>query len=64
MIAERELNSLYYDKWRKLSKSRRDLDLDQTRSSIELCPGYFNILQLIKPQLQKMVLFILDNVFQ
>ena len=51
MIAERELNSLYYDKWRKLSKSCHDLDLDQTRSSIELCPGYFNILQLIKPQL-------------
>ena len=29
MIAERELNSLYYDTWRKLSKSHRDLDLDQ-----------------------------------
>ena len=55
MIAERELNSLYYDKWRKLLKSRRDLDLDldRTMPNVKLFLAVLNILPLIKPQLQK-----------
>ena len=48
MIAEREPNSLYYDKWRKLSKSRRDLDLDRIMKNVKLVSAILNILQ-IKP---------------
>ena len=51
MIAERELNSLYYDKWRKLLKSHHDLDLDWTMPNVKLVRAILNILQLIKPQL-------------
>ena len=30
------LDSLYCGKWRKISKSHRDLDLDQTMPNVEL----------------------------
>ena len=30
------LDSLYCGKWRKISKSHRDLDLDQTKPNVEL----------------------------
>ena len=30
------LHSLYCGKWRKISKSRRDLDLDRTMPNVEL----------------------------
>ena len=58
MIAERELNSLYHDKWRKLSKSGSDLNLDQPMPSFEHAKFRalselfsYSSLQLIKPQL-------------
>ena len=35
------LDSLYCGKWRKVSKSRRDLDLDQTMPNIELVRAIF-----------------------
>ena len=44
MIAERGLNSLYYDKLRKLSKTRLDLDLDQTMPKVKLVRAILNIL--------------------
>ena len=42
------LDSLYCGKWRKISKSRRDLDLDRTMPNVELVRAifiYYNILQ-------------------
>ena len=35
------LNSLYCGKWRKTSKSRCDLDLDQTMPNMELVQAIF-----------------------
>ena len=39
------LDSLYCGKWRKISKSRRDLDLDRTMPQCRTRPSYFHILQ-------------------
>ena len=35
------LDSLYCGKWRKISKSHRDLDLDQTMPNVELVRAIF-----------------------
>ena len=35
------LHSLYCGKWRKISKSRRDLDLDRTMPNVELVRAIF-----------------------
>ena len=35
------LDSLYCGKWRKISKSRRDLDLDRTMPNVELVRAIF-----------------------
>ena len=42
------LDSLYRGKWRKFSKSRRDLDLDRTMPNVELNLSYFHILQYVQ----------------
>ena len=36
------LDSLYCGKWRKISKSRRDLDLDRTMPNVERVRAIFN----------------------
>ena len=36
-----DLDSLYCGKWRKISKSRRDLDLDRTMPNVELVRAIF-----------------------
>ena len=41
------LDSLYCGKWRKNSKSRHDLDLDQTMFSVELIQAIY-ILQYVQ----------------
>ena len=43
------LDSLYCGKWRKISKSRRDLDLDRTMPNVELVRAifiYYNLFQV------------------
>ena len=40
------LDSLYCGKWRKISKSRRDLDLDNAQCRTR--PSYFHILQYVQ----------------
>ena len=42
------LDSLYCGKWRKISKSRCDLDLDRTMPNVELVRAYFHILQYVQ----------------
>ena len=42
------LDSLYCGKWRKISKSRRDLDLDRTMPNVELVRAIFIILQYVQ----------------
>ena len=42
------LHSLYCGKWRKILKSRRDLDLDRTMPNVETRPSYFHILQYVQ----------------
>ena len=42
------LDSLYCGKWRKISKLRRDLDLDRTMPKLLQCPSYFHILQYVQ----------------
>ena len=42
------LDSLYCGKWRKISKSRCDLDLDRTMSNVELVRAIFQILQYVQ----------------
>ena len=42
------LDSLYCGKWRKISKSRRDLDLDRTMPNVELVKSYFHRLQYVQ----------------
>ena len=39
------LESLYCGKWRKISKSRRDLDLDQTMPNVELVQAIFKSIE-------------------
>ena len=46
-----DLDSLYCGKWRKISKSRRDLDLDQKMPNVELIRAifiYYNICSSFK----------------
>ena len=45
------LDSLYCGKWRKISKSRRDLDLDRTMPNVELLRAisYTTICSSFKP---------------
>ena len=42
------LESLYCGKWRNLSKSRCDLDLDRTMPNVELVRAVFYILQYVQ----------------
>ena len=42
------LDSLYCGKWRKISKSRWDLDLDQTMPKVELVRAIFIYYNMIK----------------
>ena len=43
------LDSLYYAKWRNISKSHHDLDLDRTMANVELIRAiliYYNMFQV------------------
>ena len=42
------LDSLYCGKWRKISKSRRDLDLDWTMPNVELFQAIFTYYNMFK----------------
>ena len=42
------LDSLYCGKWRKISKSHRDLDLDQTMPNVELVRAIFIYYSIFK----------------
>ena len=44
------LDTLYCGKWRKISKSRRDLDLDQTMPNVELVQAIsiYSVLQYVQ----------------
>ena len=42
------LDSLYCGKWRKISKSRRDLDLDRTMPNVELVRAVFMYYSMFK----------------
>ena len=42
------LDSLYCGKWRKISKSHRDLDLDQTMPNVELVRAIFIYYSMFK----------------
>ena len=42
------LDSLYCGKWRKISKSRRDLDLDRTMPNVELVRAIFIYYNMFK----------------
>ena len=42
------LDSLYCGKWRKVSKSRRDLDLDWTMPNVELVRAIFIYYNMFK----------------
>ena len=44
------LDSLYCGKWRKISKSRHDLDLDRTMPNVELIRAIFKYYNMIKFQ--------------
>ena len=48
--AEIGLDSLYCGKWRKISKSRRDLDLDWTMPNVELVQAIFIYYNMFKFQ--------------
>ena len=42
------LDSLYCGKWRKISKSHRDLDLDRTMPNVELVQAIFIYYSMFK----------------
>ena len=44
------LDSLYCGKWRKIPKSRHDLDLDQTMPNVELVRAIFKYYNMFKFQ--------------
>ena len=44
------LDSLYCGKWSKISKSRHDLDLDQTMPNVELVRAIFKYYNMFKFQ--------------
>ena len=45
---DKGLDTLYCRKWRKISKSYRDLDRDQTMPNVELVRAIFHILQYVQ----------------
>ena len=51
------LDSLYCGKWRKISKSRRDLDLDRTMPNVELVRAIFIYYNMFKFQVNWTIIF-------
>ena len=52
------LDSLYCGKWRKISKLRRDLDLDRTMPNVELVGAIFIYFSMFKFQVNLTIIFL------
>ena len=52
------LDSLYCGKWRKISKSRRDLDLDRTMPNVELVRAIFIYYSMFKFHVNWTIIFL------
>ena len=52
------LDSLYCGKWRKISKSRRDLDLGRTMPNVELVRAIFIYYNMFKFQVNWAIIFL------
>ena len=52
------LDSLYCGKWRKISKSRRDLDLDRTMPNVELVRAILVYYNMFKFQVGRTIIFL------
>ena len=51
------LDSLYCGKWRKISKSRRDLDLDRAMPNVELVQAIFIYYSMFNFQVDWTIIF-------
>ena len=54
-------DSLYCGKWRKISKSRRDLDLGPTMHNIKLVPDIFIYYDVLKLRIHRSITFELSR---
>ena len=52
------LDSLYCGKWRKISKSRHDLDLDRTMPNVELVRAIIKCYNMFKFQVDGTIIFL------
>ena len=51
------LDNLYCGKWRKISKSRHDLDLDRTMPNVELVQAIFIYYNMFKFEVDWTIIF-------